>query len=151
MIDIKNRIINQLLSTIYVDKTNPSVIRVAIDNAINILSNFGYNLPSAPYEAKLEEMLNRKLTGNAKVSAGLKYAIAEMVISLADKMHVEEAQIIKYITEHNTEEDAVKLQEKIKNWRKEYYGSMDKAEKQALLDNLGDRLRPDVLNEIRRS
>lgn len=151
MIDIKNRIVTQLLSTIHIDKKDVSVMRVNLDNAVNILSNFGYNLPSKLYEAKLEEILNKKLSGNAKVSPGLKYAIAEMIVALADKMHVDEAQIVKYITEHNTDEDVKAIQDKIKNWRKEYYGSMDNGEKQALLEALHDKLRPDVLEEIKRS
>lgn len=151
MIDIKNRIVTQLLSTIHIDKKDPSVMRVDINNAVNILSNHGYNLPSNLYEDKLEEILNRKLTGHAKVSDGLKYGIADMIVALADKMHVDEAQIVKYITDHNTEEDVKELQDKIKNWRKEYYGSMDKTEKQALIDTLSEKLRPDVLDEIRRA
>jgi len=126
-------------------------MRVDINNAVNILSNFGYNLPSNVYDVKLEEILNKKLTGHAKVSEGLKYAIAEMIVTLADKMHVDEAQIVKYITEHSTDEDAKQLQEKIHNWRKEHYGSMDKSEKQALIDALQDKLRPDVLDEIKRA
>lgn len=151
MIDIKNKVVTQLLSTIYIDKKDASVMRVNLDNAVNILSNFGYNLPSNLFESKLEEVLNRKLSGHAKVSPGLKYAIADMIIALADKMHVDEAQIVKYISEHNTEEDVKELHSKVKNWRKEYYGSMDKAEKQALIDNLQNKLRPDVLDEIKRA
>ena len=115
------------------------------------MSSFGYNLPGTHYESKLEDMLNKKLTGKVKVSQGLKYAISEMVLALADKMHVDESQIIKYISEHNTEEDVQALYSKIKNWRKEYYGSMDKSEKQALIDALHDKLRPDVLDEIKRA
>jgi hypothetical protein len=151
MINDTNRIVTQLLSTIHIDKKDPSVMRVDIDNAVNILSNFGYNLPSQLYEANLEKVLNKKLTGHAKVSPGLKYGIADMIVALANKMHVDEAQITKYLSEHNTEEDAKELATKIKNWRKEYYGSMDKAEKQALIDNLGEKLRADVLDEIRRA
>tara|TARA_R110002074_G_scaffold402324_1_gene607012 strand:+ start:47760 stop:48215 length:456 start_codon:yes stop_codon:yes gene_type:complete len=151
MIDIKNRIVTQLLATIHIDKKDPSVMRVDMNNAVNILSNHGYNLPSKIYETKLEEVLNKKLTGHAKVSAGLKYSIAEMIVVLAEKMHVDEAQIVKYITEHNTEEDAAELATKIKDWRAEYYGSMDKAEKQALVDTLSEKLRPDVLEQIRRA
>lgn len=151
MISLNNRIITQLLSTIYVDKQDKSVVKVNIDNAVNILSNFGYNLPSNLFERKLEEMLNAKLAGKAKVSDGLKYAIAEMILVLSEKMHVDESEIVKYLSTHNTEQDAKEIQEKIHNWRKEYYGSMDKSEKAALLEALHDKLRPDVLDQIKRS
>lgn len=150
MITLKERIINRLISTIYADKKDPTVIRVDIDNAVNILSNFGYLLPSGVFETKLEHLLNSKLTG-ANVTPGLKYAMADLIVTLADKMHIEEDKIVKYIMEHNTEEDVKELQSKIKNWRKEYYGSLSKSEKQALLDALQDKLRPDVLDDIRRA
>lgn len=151
MINSKDRIVTQLLSSIYVDKKDPSVIRVDIDNAASFLSKNGYNLPKNKYEQKLEELLNKKLTGKAKVSPGLKYAIAEMIVGLADKMHIDEQEIAKYLAEHNSEEDVKEIQNKITNWRKEYYGSMDRSEKDALLEALHDKLRPDVLNQIKES
>jgi hypothetical protein len=150
MIGVQERIINQLMSTIYRDKTNSTVVRVNIDNAVVVLSNFGYNLPSNIFEKKLEEALNKKLIG-AKITQGLNYAIAQFIIDIANKMHVKDEDILSYIQNHNTEEDVKDLQNRILNWRKEYYGSMDKKEKQALIDALHDKLRPDVLDQIRRA
>lgn len=150
MIPEKNKLVTQLLSTIYKDKKDPSIIRVNIHNAAHILTNFKYNLPSKVFEAKLEELLNKKLVG-ANITNGLNYAIADLIISLADKMHVSDEQIAKYLSEHNSEEDVKKIHDDIKKWRKQYYGSMDKADKQALIDALSDKIRPDVLDEIRRA
>lgn len=138
------------MSTIYKDKKDPTVIRVNVDNAVVVLSNFGYNLPSNVFEKKLEEALNKKLVG-AKVSPGLTFAIAQLIIDLADKMHVKEEDILSYIQNRNSEEDVKEIQNKILNWRKEYYGSMNKSDKQALIDALHDKLRPDVLEQIRRA
>lgn len=150
MIQLKSRIINQLLSRIYVDKKDISLIRVDVDNVGIILSNHGYNLPNIKFEKNLEHMLNAKLVG-ANVTEGLKYAIANLIIDLADKMHIEETEVMKYLMENNTEEDVAELQSKIKDWRKEHYGSMNASEKSALLDALHDKLRPDVLDQIRRA
>jgi len=151
MIGLKDRIVTQLMSTIYRDKKNATVIRVNVDNAVNVLSNFGYNLPSNVFEKKLEEALNKKLVG-ASINPGLNFAICQLIIDLADKMHVSEDQIIKHIASStSTEEDVKELQNRIINWRKEYYGSMDKNEKQALVDSLQDKLRPDVIEQIKRA
>jgi len=150
MIDIKNRIVTQLLSIIHMDKKDPTAVRIDIASVVRILNTFGYNLPQL-YEKKLEEILNTKMAGKAPISPGLKYNISELIIEVADRMHVDEAQITKYISEHETEEDVRDLQKKIKEWRKKYYGSMDKSDKQALIDSLHDKLRPDVLDEINRA
>lgn len=150
MIPERNKLVTQLLSTVYKDKTNATILRVNIDNAVHILTSFGFNLPSKKFESKLEEVLNKKLVG-ANITAGINYAIVELIITLAEKMHISEAQIVKYLSEHTSEEDVKKIQQDIKEWRKQYYGSMDKAEKQALLDALSDKIRPDVLDEIRRA
>lgn len=150
MIPQRNKLVTQLLSTVYKDKKDPSIMRVNVDNAFHVLTSFGYNLPSKIFESKLEEVLNKKLVG-ANITTGLTYAISELIITLAEKMHVSDEQISKYLSENTKVEDVKKIQEDIKNWRKQYYGSMDKNDKQALIDALADKLRPDVLDEIRRA
>jgi hypothetical protein len=148
MIELENKIITQLLSAIYRDKTDSSVVRVNTDSVIKILSNFGYNLPTKIFEAKLEEMLNKKLVG-ANISVGTNFAISRLMLDLANKMNVSMEDITRYLTANPQEQDAKETQEKIKQWRKQYYGSMDKQAKQKLIDSLGDKLRPEVLDQIR--
>ncbi|MCB1711906.1 MAG: hypothetical protein KDH96_05345 [Candidatus Riesia sp.] len=150
MITTKTKLTNQLLSKIHFDKNDPTVIRVDIHNIAFILSSFNYNLPSRIFENKLEQLLNKKLTG-ARVTEGLKHIIADMIVSLANKLHVSDDEIQNYIMNHQKPEDAAEIQNKIKEWRKTYYGSMDKAEKEALLEALHGKLRPDVLDQIKRA
>lgn len=150
MISNRNRLINQLLKSVYKDKKDPTLIRVDIDNTIKILSMFGYNIPTFKFEKKLEELLNAKLKG-ATINPGLSSIVVNLMIDLAEKMHISEEAIASYITEHNTEQDVKELQSKIVNWRKEYYGSMDKSDKQALLNAIEGKLRPDVIEQIRKA
>lgn len=151
MISTKDRLINQLLGTIYKDKNDASIIRINMDNAAAILSNHGFNLPAQVFEQKLQALLDKKLPGVAKVTKATFYGIALLIHELAVKMHIEEREIIKYMAEHNTEQDVKELQSKIESWRKEYYGSMSGDQKQALLNALSDKLRPDVLDQIRKA
>ena len=150
MISKKNKLTNELLRSVYKDKKDPTLIRVDIDNTIKILSIFNYNIPNIKFEKKLEELLNAKLKG-APATAGINYAIVNLIIDLAEKMHISEKEIAEYITNHNTEQDVKELQSKIVNWRKEYYGSMDKSDKQALLTAIEGKLRPDVIEQIRKA
>ena len=150
MINLEQRIVTQLLSTIHKDKKNPSVIRVNIDNAVSILSSFGYNLPSNVFEKKLEELLNSKLVG-AKITPGLTFSIAQLIIDIANKMHIKDEDLAAFLAKQNQEQDPKEIQEQIIKWRKEYYGSLDKGDKQALIQNLENKLRPEVIDQIRRA
>jgi hypothetical protein len=150
MINLENKIITQLLSALYRDKTDSSVIRVSTDSVLRIMSNFGYNLPTRQFQAKLEEMLNKKLQG-AKIDAGTNFAIAQLILDLANKMNVTTEQITKYIMDNEPNQDPKEIQEVINKWRKNYYGSMDPKAKQKLIENLSDKLRPEVIDQIRRA
>jgi len=150
MINLEERIVTQLLSTIYKDKKDPTVLRVNVDKVVSVLDSFGYNLPSNVFEKKLEEMLNAKLVG-AKMSPGLTFSIAQMIVDIANKMHIKDEDIAAFLAKQNQEQDPREIQEKIIKWRKEYYGSLDKGEKQALIQSLENKLRPEVIDQIRRA
>jgi len=151
MIDQKTTVVNKILSTISIDRKDPSVLRLDINNAAKILTTFGFNLPAQPFEKNVEVALNKILAGKAKVSNSVKYAAAEIIVSVANRMHIPEEKIIKYIQENDDEEDIAAMQTQINEWRKTYYGNMDKSEKQALIEVLHDRLRPEILDQIRNS
>ena len=150
MISQENKIVTQLLATVYRDKQDGTVIRINLDNAVNILTGHGYNLPRQVFEAKLEQLVSKKMVG-AKIDQSTNFAVVQLMLKLADTLHIDERDIMKYVTEHNSEEDVKEIQDKIKAWRKEYYGSMQKSEKDALLNALHDKLRPDVLDQINRA
>lgn len=148
MISNKERLITQLLSCVYVDSKNPSVLRINFDNLLHTLGVFGYNLPNSKFEKALEELLNKKMYG-AKISQGLKYALVNVTIDLADMMHVTDEQIINF---YETQAPPAEIDPTaVKNWRKEYYGSMNKDEKQALVEAMQGKLRPEVIEEIKKA
>jgi hypothetical protein len=136
MISNREKLVNQLLSTVYVDKTDPTVIKVDIHNTFHILTSFGITVPGKAFEAKLEELLNKKLVG-ANITSAVNYAVVELIINLAERMRVSD--------------EVKKLQKAIKDWRKEYYGSLPKEEKQAIIESMGNMLRPDVLDQIKKA
>jgi len=150
MISSKNRLVNQLLRYIYRDKKDVTMLRVDIDNVTRILEVHGYNIPRNKFEVNVEKLLNTKLVG-AKINPGTSAIIADLIIDLADKMHISDEALANYFITHNTEQDAVETQNKIKEWRKEYYGSMDKTKKQALLESLEGKINNNVLDQIRRA
>ncbi len=150
MISSKNRLVNQLLRYIYRDKKDVTMLRVDIDNVTRVLEVHGYNIPRNKFEVNVEKLLNTKLVG-AKITPGTSAIIADLIIDLADRMHISDEALANYFITHNTEQDAVETQNKIKEWRKEYYGSMDKAKKQALLESLEGKIDNYVLDQIRRA
>lgn len=148
MISDKERLTTQLLSCVYKDPKDSSVLRINFDNLLHTLAAFNYNLPNSKFEKALEELLNKKMYG-ARITPGLRYALVQLTIELADMMHVTDEQIINYYS------NQVPMPEidpnTVKNWRKEYYGSMDKHEKQALIESMQGKLRPDVIEEIKKA
>lgn len=148
MISQRDRLLTQLLGTITREADNKTAFRINISNAVNILSTHGYNLASKSFESLLEEVLNRRLVGSA-LEANTPYKIAVILLDIAGKCHIPDETIVEYVLKHKDPEEAVKLHEKVKSWRKEYYGSMDESKRRALLEALSDRMRPDVLDQIR--
>jgi N-acetyl-anhydromuramyl-L-alanine amidase AmpD len=147
MITNKDRLITTILGTIYPDKSDKSILRINIDNLLMLLASYGYNLPNTKFSKAVEDLLNAKLYG-ARITPGLKYTIATLIIELADKVHVTDEQLIKYYESYNIKEVD---EQSVKNWRKEYYGSMDKHEKQSLVEAMQGKLRPDVIEEIKKA
>lgn len=95
MIPKAERIINQLLGTVYTDKKDPTVFRISMDNALKILSNNDYVLPNRQYEMQLENLLNKKLVGT-EVQAHTRYSIARGMLALADEMAVSKEDVLSY-------------------------------------------------------
>lgn len=150
MIDKRQRLITELLGTIYKESNNNTAFRMNITNAVEILTRYGYNIPSRSFENNLETILNKMLVGSL-VTPGTKNSIAEITVELANKYHVPENKIIEYIAKNMKEQDPTEIQQKIKQWRKAYYGSLDQRQKEALLETLSKTMRPDVLDQIRRA
>lgn len=148
MITDKDRLTNQLLACIYPDSKDKSVLRVNFDNILKIFASFSYNLPSTKFGDALEKLLNGKMYG-AKITPGLKVSMAELIIQLANMMHVSDEQIINYYKDNEFHKEI--SQEAVNNWRKEYYGKMSQSDKEALLEAMQGKLRPQVIEEIKKA
>ena len=96
MISQKDRILNQLLGTIYTDKKDNTVFRIQLDNALKIFIEHNLIIPIKQYEATLENLLNAKLPGKTQVTQGTKFMIAQAMYKLATEMSVSKDDITKY-------------------------------------------------------
>lgn len=150
MISNYDRVITQLLPAIYTNKSEPTVMRFNIDKILHVLGTEKYNLSNRYFEDKLVEMATIRFQGKS-FTHGLRYAAAVAILNLADKMHVSDQAIVKYLSEHQSEQDAKEIQEKIEVWRKNFYGSLPRDQKQAILEQMSEKLRPEVLEQIRRA
>lgn len=151
MISKEEKIINKLLGYIYKDKKDTSVIRIDIDNVVKVLSDSGYILMRSDFEKNLDTLLNKHVVGKLSVGPSTAYTICKAIMELANKLHIDQRRLLDIVLNSNTEEDAIALQKRINQWRKEYYGSLSGKDKEQLLKSLEGRLRPDVLEQIRRS
>jgi len=95
MIPKRERLINQLLTTIYTKKDNPTEYRIQFDNVLKILTSNDYVLINRQYEDMAEDILNKKLVG-IPVHPSTKFAIASILLDVADRMSVSKEDILKY-------------------------------------------------------
>lgn len=148
MISERERLITHLLACVTIDPKDRTVLRINFDNMLHTLSLFEYNLPNSKFAKALEDLLNKKMYG-ARITPGLKYALVELTIDLANLMHITDEQIIEYYANKAPVPEIDPA--KVKDWRKQYYGNMDKHEKQALIESMSGKLRPDVIEEIKKA
>jgi len=147
MITDKERLTTLLLACVYQDHKDKTVIKINIDTVLQLFATYSYNLPNQKFANAVESLLNAKFY-NVRISSGIKYAIVDAMMSLAAKMHVPTEKLIEYYQNHEIKEVDPTT---VKNWRKEYYGSMDKHEKQALIEAMQGKLRPEVIEEIKKA
>jgi hypothetical protein len=149
MISKESRLVNQLMSTIYKEKRDPTAFRIDFDRVVHILSESDILVISQQYSDKLEKVLNKKIVGHAPVQYSTIHAIAKLMYDLAIKMRVDESEIFIHTLMKDAESSQAITQEAVDEWRRAYYGKMSKQERMALADRLQDKLRPDVLDKIR--
>lgn len=102
MIPQNERLINQMLTAIYIDKNNPTEYRISFDNVLKILISNNYILPNRQYETVVEDILNKKLVG-MPVHHATKFAIAKILIDVADQMSVTKEDLAYASHKVNTE------------------------------------------------
>lgn len=102
MITTKEKIINQLLGTVYTDNNNKSIYHVNMDNVLTILIKSGLIIPKKQYEVTLETLLNKRVVG-AVGGTVAKHAMAEMMYNLAIEMALSKEEIIKYQMNQKTD------------------------------------------------
>lgn len=95
MIPKKERLINQLLATIYISKENQTEYRIQFDNVLKILTANDYVIINRQYEDMVEDILNKKLVG-MPIHQATKYAIACILLDVAERMSVSKEAIAKY-------------------------------------------------------
>lgn len=149
MISRKDRLVNKLMGAVSTtkDTSEKYAIHVDFDNVMHILSSEGYNLANQFFENLLGKVLNERLGGTA-VTTSTRYNVALILLQLAEKLHIPEEEIVKYL-QAQPEQDPREVQEIVKKWRKRYYGSMSKQEREKLVNMMQDKLRPDILEQIR--
>lgn len=96
MIPKKERIINQLLGCIYIDRNDNTVYKLNFDNVLKTLISNDYILHKSEFETRVEDVLNASLAGKAKVGHPTAYAIAEIIFLLAEVMNVSKDDITRF-------------------------------------------------------
>jgi hypothetical protein len=96
MIKQNTKLVNQLLPLIHFDSADKSVIRIAFDGVLKVLSENDLIVPQKAYEETLNKVLNERLVGKIQASEPTKYVIAQAMLNTAYLLAVSKDDIIKH-------------------------------------------------------
>lgn len=109
MISKKEKVVNSILGTVYVSSSDPSVVRINFDALIRSLEEYGYILPRAIFEDKLESILNAKLPEGTPTDNSGRWIIAVAIYNVAEQMTTtKEALRAYYIKNRMPSEQLIK-------------------------------------------
>lgn len=103
MITTKEKIVNQLLGTIYNDLKDKTVLHVNMDNVLSILIANDLIIPKKQFEMHAEALLTKKLVG-VPLGHITKYAMAELLYTLALELALSKEELIKYTIKHQNDD-----------------------------------------------
>lgn len=95
MINKQDKIINQLLTTIYIDKKDPSVLRINFDNALAIFQKYEIWIPTKAYEETLNHVITERLVGKIQANDVAKWAIAQAMLNTALLLSMSKEELLK--------------------------------------------------------
>lgn len=95
MITRLDRIANQLLSTISIDRKDPSLIRIQFDKVLQILYNFDIVIPPKIFEDTFNKVMEERLVGKIRANDVAKWAISQAMLNTALSLMLSKEEILK--------------------------------------------------------
>ena len=95
MINTLDRVINQLLGIIYIDKKDPSIIRISFDQALMILARNEIYVPPKVYEETFKKVIEERLVGKIQANDVAKWAIAQALLNTALTIALTKEDLLK--------------------------------------------------------
>lgn len=95
MIKTYDRLVNQLLSVIHIDKKDPSVLRISFDRALQIFQKFEIIIPQKVYEDTFVKVVNERLVGKIQANDVAKWVIAQTMVNTALMLSISKEELLK--------------------------------------------------------
>lgn len=95
MIKTYDRLVNQLLATIYIDKNDNSVIHVSYIDVLKIFEKFDIVVPAKAFENTLNKVFEERLVGKIEATEVSKYAIAQAMLNTALTLAISKEELLR--------------------------------------------------------
>ena len=95
MINVLDRVANQLLAAIYIDKNDASVIRINFDMVLKIFERFDIIVPPKALENTLTKVLEERLVGKLTANNTAKWVISQAILNTALSIAISKEELIK--------------------------------------------------------
>jgi len=102
MIKTFDRVVNQLLAVIYIDKTDPSVMRIGFDRALEVLFKYDIVVPPKVFEATFVKLVEERLVGKIQANDVAKWAIAQAMLNTALSLSISKEELLRLRLKDNT-------------------------------------------------
>lgn len=102
MITKLDRLLNQLISTVYIDKNDPSIIRIQFDRALQIFYNADIIVPPKAFENTFKKVVEERLVAKIRANDVAKFAIAQAMMNTAFSLMLSKEELIKLRMQDNS-------------------------------------------------
>lgn len=112
MITKLDRVANQLLGTVSIDRKDPSLIRIQFDRAIQIFYNFDIVVPPKMFENTFMKVMEERLVGKIRANDIAKWAIVQAMLNTALAMMLSKEEILKLQADNISSNDITTIRKK---------------------------------------
>lgn len=95
MITALDRIVNQLLACIHIDKHDPSLVRITFDQALQIFARHEIIVPPKIFEATFMKVMEERLIGKIQANDVAKFAIAQTMVNTASMLAISKEELLR--------------------------------------------------------
>jgi len=97
MIQKRRQLLNRLEGAVYLDKKDPTIVRIDFESVLMHLYEFGLAVPPKQYEAAVVKFLDAELVNKAPAEVGpMRILVGKLLYDISAQLAVTEEEMLKH-------------------------------------------------------